>query len=213
MTSSNSYYALTPRFLTCSRNFIFCTIFHFYSSLLIFRTSSAEFQITLQQSFHCLLIADLQLRLPYGKDTISVWKRTEYVRGRIHDVCEKVDSCEMVNHNNIQDNSEREEDDGDDEEDENEDEDDEEEKNTPHMTHSPTEITDAVTYISKSDLDKLRGISDSAKHTHTHTHRTSESTLKVTNCCTSTTGGVKEGKIETTSEVVTIDYKLVLLAM
>lgn len=43
------------------------------------RTSSAEFQITLTCSFHCILIANLQCSPPYGKDTISVWKRTQYV--------------------------------------------------------------------------------------------------------------------------------------
>ena len=46
------------------------------------RTSSSEFQVTLSQSFHCLLVCSLQLSLPFGQDCISVWKRTNYVQAR-----------------------------------------------------------------------------------------------------------------------------------
>ena len=46
------------------------------------RTSSSEFQVTLSQSFHCLLVCNLEISLPFGKDCISVWKRTQYVQSR-----------------------------------------------------------------------------------------------------------------------------------
>ena len=46
------------------------------------RTSSSEFQVTLCQSFHCLLVCNLEISLPFGKDCISVWKRTQYVQSR-----------------------------------------------------------------------------------------------------------------------------------
>lgn len=62
------------------------------------RTSSAEFQISLTCSFHCILIANLQCSPPYGIDTISVWKRTRYVpvmRNAISDI-----SCD-INSNTI----------------------------------------------------------------------------------------------------------------
>lgn len=45
------------------------------------RTSSAEFQVTLAESFHCLLSAELTNRLPISRDCISVWKRTRFVAG------------------------------------------------------------------------------------------------------------------------------------
>ncbi len=56
------------------------------------RTTSAEFQITLPEQFHCLLIANLSLRYPYSKDCISVWKRTEYVAGKDFSGDEQEDS-------------------------------------------------------------------------------------------------------------------------
>ena len=49
------------------------------------RTSSSEFQVTLCQSFHCLLVCNLEVSLPFGKDCISVWKRTNYVQARYFD--------------------------------------------------------------------------------------------------------------------------------
>lgn len=48
------------------------------------RTSSADFQVQLAENFHCLLVADLQHRFPYSRDTISVWKRTVRVEGKEH---------------------------------------------------------------------------------------------------------------------------------
>jgi hypothetical protein len=45
------------------------------------RTSSAEFQVALTESFHCLLICQLQTTYPNSKDCISVWKRTRFVPG------------------------------------------------------------------------------------------------------------------------------------
>eukprot|EP00605_Chrysophyceae_sp_TOSAG23-4_P001960 GSChrysophyteH1.ASY1.ANO1.2171.1 assembled CDS len=47
------------------------------------RTTSGTFQQELSIQFHPLLIADLKARLPYSRDTISVWKRTVYVPGRL----------------------------------------------------------------------------------------------------------------------------------
>jgi hypothetical protein len=49
------------------------------------RTSSSEFQVTLSQTFHCLLVCNLEVSLPFGKDCISVWKRTSYVQARNFD--------------------------------------------------------------------------------------------------------------------------------
>lgn len=46
------------------------------------RTSSAEFQTVLSSTFHCVYIARLATRLPFGRDCISVWKRTRFVLGR-----------------------------------------------------------------------------------------------------------------------------------
>jgi hypothetical protein len=46
------------------------------------RTSSADFQVTLAETFHPLLIAELVDRFPYSRDCISVWKRTEFIKGR-----------------------------------------------------------------------------------------------------------------------------------
>lgn len=46
------------------------------------RTTSSEFQVTLSQSFHLLLVCNLEISLPFGKDCISVWKRTQYVLAR-----------------------------------------------------------------------------------------------------------------------------------
>ena len=45
------------------------------------RTSSAEFQVSLMESFHCILIANLSLNYPHSKDSISVWKRTSFIPG------------------------------------------------------------------------------------------------------------------------------------
>lgn len=46
------------------------------------RTTSAEFQIALAATFHCVYVAKLETRLPFARDCISVWKRTKYVLGR-----------------------------------------------------------------------------------------------------------------------------------
>jgi hypothetical protein len=45
------------------------------------RTSSAEFQVTLAETFHCVLVAELAVRFPISRDCISVWKRTRFVAG------------------------------------------------------------------------------------------------------------------------------------
>ena len=49
------------------------------------RTSSSDFQVMLSEQFHPLLIRNLENRLPYSKDCISVWRRTRYVKGKEHD--------------------------------------------------------------------------------------------------------------------------------
>jgi hypothetical protein len=54
------------------------------------RTSSCDFQIALAESFHCVLVAQLELRYPYSNDCISVWKRTRYIPGRLLDNVLKV---------------------------------------------------------------------------------------------------------------------------
>ena len=46
------------------------------------RTSSADFQVSLAESFHCVLMARLSLTYPISSDCISVWKRTKYVKSR-----------------------------------------------------------------------------------------------------------------------------------
>lgn len=45
------------------------------------RTSSAEFQVQLSESFHCVLVAELSVRYPISRDCISIWKRTAFVEG------------------------------------------------------------------------------------------------------------------------------------
>lgn len=54
------------------------------------RTSSADFQVSLSEMFHQVLVCDLHNRLPYSRDCISVWKRTAYVQGKDH--AESIDS-------------------------------------------------------------------------------------------------------------------------
>lgn len=45
------------------------------------RTTNSEFQILLNEMFHCVLVAELPC-LPFARDTISVWKRSYMVPGR-----------------------------------------------------------------------------------------------------------------------------------
>jgi hypothetical protein len=45
------------------------------------RTSSADFQVSLMTDFHCVLVAEMPA-FPFSRDCISVWKRTEFVRGK-----------------------------------------------------------------------------------------------------------------------------------
>lgn len=45
------------------------------------RTSSADFQVSLMTDFHCVLVAEMPA-FPFSSDCISVWKRTEFVRGK-----------------------------------------------------------------------------------------------------------------------------------
>lgn len=45
------------------------------------RTSSADFQVSLAEQFHCILVAKLSVTYPISRDCISVWKRTKFVKG------------------------------------------------------------------------------------------------------------------------------------
>jgi hypothetical protein len=45
------------------------------------RTTGADFQVQLMSEFHCILVAELPT-FPFSRDCITVWKRTEWVRGR-----------------------------------------------------------------------------------------------------------------------------------
>ena len=117
-------------------------ILHLYFIFFLCRTSSCEFQVALQSNFHCLLIADLQLRLPYGKDTISVWKRTVYVRGRVGETAKDEKSSETVKTSDTEERT--------DEEDGEED----------------GEDTDGSQESTPKDLAKLRGVSGSVKKNH-----------------------------------------------
>lgn len=45
------------------------------------RTTSADFQVSLMSDFHCVLVAELPA-FPFSRDCISVWKRTNFVRGK-----------------------------------------------------------------------------------------------------------------------------------
>jgi hypothetical protein len=45
------------------------------------RTSSADFQISLMTDFHCVLVYEMPA-FPFSRDCITVWKRTEFVRGK-----------------------------------------------------------------------------------------------------------------------------------
>ena len=47
------------------------------------RTSSSAFQLELMSTFHCVLAAELYLALPFSKDCITVWKRSNFVPGRL----------------------------------------------------------------------------------------------------------------------------------
>ena len=133
--------------------------------LLQNRTSSAEFQIALQANFHCLLVAELDMKLPYGKDCISVWKRTNYVRGRVtmsassvKPKCVNCDCCPESEGGKPRpkeevlaiENGEEEEKKG--------------EMEDAIQPPSPTTDTaaDAVSYMSLSDLALLRGTSSDA---------------------------------------------------
>ena len=58
----------------------------FFTMLLMFtrmqspwgRTSTSEFQVTLAEKFHNVLAVQLP-SFPFGRDYLSVWKRTEFV--------------------------------------------------------------------------------------------------------------------------------------
>ena len=115
------------------------------------RTSSSDFQVALVSSFHCLLVAELYLRLPFSKDCISVWKRTRFVPGRI--LSDVVDDDEDMD----DDDEEDDDDDEEDEEDEDEDEDEDGDEEEGEGGFAPSDSAeDAVEYMSIEDLNKLR---------------------------------------------------------
>lgn len=75
------------------------------------RTSSAEFQIALASSFHCLYVAKLEARLPFARDCITVWRRTKFVVGREFPDAEKmVRKSQMSKSSGNSDDDEEEED-------------------------------------------------------------------------------------------------------
>jgi hypothetical protein len=45
------------------------------------RTTGSDFSVLLAESFHCLLTASLP-NFPFGKDCITVWKRTQFLAGK-----------------------------------------------------------------------------------------------------------------------------------
>ena len=102
------------------------------------------------------------MKLPYGKDSISVWKRTVYVRARIYpteingEVSQEGEDDEEEG--GEEEEEEREEEDESENEDD-EDEEEEEEEGEGNQIHPPlSHGTDtlAVTYMSIADLNKLR---------------------------------------------------------
>ena len=82
------------------------------------------------------------------------------MRGRIQDTSKDGNLSESVNDSDPEETTEEEED--------GEDTDDSQE-NAPQLTHTATELTDAVSYMSKAELDKLRGVSESVKKNPTTT--------------------------------------------
>ena len=103
------------------------------------RTSSSAFQIELMSTFHCVLAAELYLALPFSKDCITVWKRSNFVPGRL--LNEGMSDDEDDDGGDEEDGDEEEDDDGD------EDDDDDEEEG---------DGDDAVEYMSAADLQQLR---------------------------------------------------------
>lgn len=80
-----------PLAITCLNNFSGDYIIHVgelistgtfsYPQAAWGRTSSADFQVALAEDIHCLLVKRLP-RFPFSRDCISVWKRTQWVRGK-----------------------------------------------------------------------------------------------------------------------------------
>jgi hypothetical protein len=159
--------------LLLTRSMLFSLTISSFSSLPFschVRSSSAEFQVALQESFHCLLVAQLHITLPYAKDCISVWKRTNYVRGKVPSTdtcntgCCSSRSCGAESESDIDDDSEDEE--GDLEEDDGQDS----EVDTDIAQcdgNSSMGSADAVTYMSIADLNKLRAGTDTDTDTNT----------------------------------------------
>jgi hypothetical protein len=56
------------------------------------------------EEFHCILIADCKLRFPFTSDTISVWKRTNWVEGLIESDDDDNDDDDNDNDDNDDDN-------------------------------------------------------------------------------------------------------------
>ena len=99
------------------------------------------------------------MKLPYGKDSISVWKRTVYVRARIYPTEINGEVSQEGEDEGVEEEEEMEEEDGsesesEDDEDEEEEEEGEENKIHPPLSHGTDTL--AVTYMSIADLNKLR---------------------------------------------------------
>ena len=72
------------------------------------RTSSADFQVSLMTDYHCVLVAEMPA-FPFSRDCISVWKRTEFVRGK-ESIAKELDGSAGANDDNSEDGSEDEDD-------------------------------------------------------------------------------------------------------
>lgn len=121
------------------------------------RTSSADFQVSLAETFHCILVAELKHRYPISRDCISVWKRTNYVAGS--------DVAAVTGAGVLGESDEEEEE----EEDEEEEEEEvprgkkgnkrgrpEEDEKPGKKSKNSAPASDAVEYVRMEDLSKLR---------------------------------------------------------
>jgi hypothetical protein len=115
--------------------------------------------VALQESFHCLLVAQLHITLPYAKDCISVWKRTKYVRGSIPGMDTSDTGCRSAQRNEAESESESDIDDDSEDEEGDLEEDDGQDSNIDVVGgegSSSMGNSDAVTYMSIADLNRLR---------------------------------------------------------
>ncbi len=74
------------------------------------RTTCSQFQVSLLEYFHCILVAELPC-FPFSKDCISVWKRTIFVPGRSaygpqHKSRERKEDLEIADGGDVDDSNE-----------------------------------------------------------------------------------------------------------